>query len=98
MNREPKIILPGCVCNPDSELCAHPPTASFWGRSCAKWPAIPRLPQRRRPARVAGSESGVPSGAGLAVRRWLTTWGAISGQQLRGGGSWLSNLLGRVNR
>lgn len=36
--------------------------------------------------------------AGLAVRRWLTTWGVISGQRCRDGGSWLASLLGRGNR
>lgn len=37
-------------------------------------------------------------GAGLAVRRWLTPWGAISGQRCGDGGSWLASLLGRGNR
>ena len=56
VNWKPKITLPGCVCYPDSEFCAHLPTASFWGRSSAKWPTIPKLPQRRCPAQVADSE------------------------------------------
>ena len=82
VNWEPKITLPGCVCNPDSEFCAHPPTASFWGRSSANGQQYPNF-----------LKSGVPSGGrtgcqemadklGCYFRAALGVWGQLAAQPL----------------
>ena len=90
-----RVPLPGCVCNPDSEFCAPPPTASFWGRSSAKWPTAPKRPQRRCPGRDADSEGGVPSGGRTGCQEMADTLGCDFRAAVRGRGQLAGQPLGK---